>query len=154
MVARARTLGLSRRRRRQTGLATRAPPDPDSSMHARARRPPLAPLLRVLWLMAVIGAGAGLAAEPVRADGDPARGDVLATQALFLPWDAGVPAQQQAQLSGLLQAAERTGYPVRLAVVASPVDLGTVTELWHRPQLYAEFLAEELSLSTADRCWW
>lgn len=114
-------------------------------MHARARRPPLAPLLRVLWLTAVIGAGAGLAAEPVRADGDPAS-DVLATQSLFLPWDAGVPAQQQAQLSGLLQAAERTGYPVRLAVVASPVDLGTVTELWHRPQLYAEFLAEELSL--------
>jgi hypothetical protein len=80
-----------------------------------------------------------------RADGDPAS-DVLATQALFLPWDAGVSARRQVQLDELLATAARSGYPIRLAVVASASDLGSVTELWRQPQRYAEFLGEELSL--------
>jgi hypothetical protein len=31
-------------------------------------------------------------------------------------------------------------------VIASPADLGSVTELWRQPQNYARFLAQELSL--------
>ncbi len=79
------------------------------------------------------------------ADGDPAS-DVLLTQTLFLPWDAGASAAQQGQLTGLLQAAAHSGYQLRVALIASPSDLGSVTELWHDPQGYAEFLGEELSL--------
>ena len=44
-----------------------------------------------------------------RADGDPAS-DVLLSQPLFLPQDAGVPATDQAQLASLLAAAHRAGY--------------------------------------------
>jgi hypothetical protein len=80
-----------------------------------------------------------------RADGDPAS-DVLATQAAFVPWDAGASTGQQAQLAALARAASRAGYPVRVALIASPRDLGSVTPLWHRPQAYARFLATELSL--------
>ena len=80
-----------------------------------------------------------------RADGDPAS-DVLAAQALFLPWDAHLPAKQQAQLSALTEAAAHDGHPLRVALIASAADLGSVTGLWRRPQTYAEFLAEELSL--------
>ena len=79
------------------------------------------------------------------ADGDPAS-DVLLTQELFLPWDAGVSTAQQDQLTAILQAAARSGYQLRVALIASASDLGSVTELWQDPRAYAEFLGEELSL--------
>jgi hypothetical protein len=90
-------------------------------------------------------AAAGTGATPARADGDPAS-DVLATQALFLPWDAAVPAARQAQLASLLAAGARSGYDVRVALIASATDLGSVTALWGRPQEYSQFLGDELSL--------
>jgi hypothetical protein len=79
-----------------------------------------------------------------RADGDPAS-DVLATQALFLPQDAGATPAQRAQLSALLATAARRGYPIRVALVASSADLGSVTALWRQPGTYARFLGEELA---------
>ena len=93
----------------------------------------------------VIGLAAGIAPAMAHADGDPAS-DVLATQSLFVPWDADVPAVRQAQLSAVLSSAEHAGYPVRVALIASPADLGSVGALWQRPQSYAEFLAQEISL--------
>ena len=86
-----------------------------------------------------------IAPGAARADGDPAS-DVLVSQNLFLPWDAGVGAGQQAQLEGVLQTAARGGYPVRVALIGSASDLGSVTQLWRRPASYAQFLGEELSL--------
>jgi hypothetical protein len=90
-------------------------------------------------------AALGLLAGSAHADGDPAS-DVLVSQALFLPQDAGVVANQQAQLGALLHAAQQSGYRIRVALIASPTDLGSVTELWRQPQNYARFLAQELSL--------
>ena len=80
-----------------------------------------------------------------RADGDPAS-DVLATQTLFLPQDAGIPSARQGQLAELLQTTARNGYQIRVAMIASRSDLGSVTELWRQPQTYARFLDQELSL--------
>ncbi len=87
----------------------------------------------------------GWEARPALGDGDPAS-DVLATQTLFLAQDARVPPGQAAQLGAVLQEAGRLGYPIRLALIASTGDLGSVTELWRKPQTYAEFLGQELSL--------
>jgi hypothetical protein len=84
-------------------------------------------------------------AGPARADGDPAS-DVLATQTLFLPQDAGVSATQQAQLVAELSAASRSGYPIRVAIIASAADLGSVSALWRAPENYARFLGLELPL--------
>lgn len=80
------------------------------------------------------------------ADGDPAS-DVLLSQSSFVPWDSGASARQQQQLDSVLAAAARNGYPIRVAVIASPSDLGSVPALWRRPQTYARFLDEELSLA-------
>src|ERR1700759_3639466 len=102
-------------------------------------------LVRVIAAAIVLALGWGWLAASARADGDPAS-DVLATQSLFLPQDAGIPADRQAQLQRLLQEAARRGFPVRLAVIASPVDLGAITELWGQPAAYADFLGQELSL--------
>ena len=87
-----------------------------------------------------------LAAPTVaQADGDPAS-DVLATQSAFIPWDTHVSAAQVAQLESLLSSAAHDGLPIRVALIASPADLGSVTALWRQPVAYAVFLDQELSL--------
>jgi hypothetical protein len=79
-----------------------------------------------------------------RADGDPAS-DVLAAQTAFLPQDGDLSPAQQAQLAQLVGSATDTGFPLRVALIATRSDLGSVTALWRRPASYAQFLAQELS---------
>jgi cytochrome oxidase Cu insertion factor (SCO1/SenC/PrrC family)/thiol-disulfide isomerase/thioredoxin len=91
-----------------------------------------------------------LPASTARADGDPGS-DVLVYQNLFAGSDAGLSVHQQVQLGALLKAAARAGFPVRVAIIASPFDLGAVTELWREPRTYARFLGYELSLAYKQR---
>ncbi len=92
----------------------------------------------------------GVPVSAARADGDPGS-DVLVYQDLFAGSDAGLSVQQQVQLGALLKGAARAGFPVRVAIIASPFDLGAVTALWHRPRQYARFLGYELSLAYKQR---
>ena len=85
-----------------------------------------------------------LVAPAARADGDPAS-DYLLEQQVFLPYDDHIPQAQQARIAGLVADANRGGYPIRVAVIASSYDLGSVTALWRKPRLYARFLGVELS---------
>jgi hypothetical protein len=94
---------------------------------------------------AILALVLAVAPAVARADGDPAS-DVLVTQRLFLPWDAGVSAAQEARLEAMLGGAADSGYQIRVALIASRSDLGSVTELWRQPEGYAEFLGAELSL--------
>lgn len=96
-------------------------------------------------ITALVAGLSGLLASAARADGDPAS-DVLASQDAFLPADAGASARQQAQLTTVVREAAAHGLSIRVAVISSPADLGSVSALWHRPQPYADFLGEELSL--------
>jgi len=84
------------------------------------------------------------------ADGDPGS-DVLVYQDLFAGSDAGLSVQQQVQLGTLLKAAGRAAFPIRVAIIASPFDLGAVSGLWHHPRQYARFLGVELSLAYKQR---
>jgi cytochrome oxidase Cu insertion factor (SCO1/SenC/PrrC family) len=99
----------------------------------------------LVLLLAVMLAAAGAVAPAARADGDPAS-DVLVSQALFVPADAGLSSRQQAQLSSFLAAAKGSGLQVRVAVIPDAYDLGSVAALWRKPGAYAEFLGIELSL--------
>ncbi|MBV8218628.1 MAG: hypothetical protein JO325_09195 [Solirubrobacterales bacterium] len=92
----------------------------------------------------ILALALALLPSSAQADGDPAS-DVLATQSLFLPQDAGIPLAQQNQLTALLGSTASSGYPIRVAIIASSTDLGSVTELWREPQTYARFLGQELS---------
>ncbi|HEX3616943.1 MAG TPA: hypothetical protein VHU61_10415 [Solirubrobacteraceae bacterium] len=85
------------------------------------------------------------AAPRAYADGDPAS-DVLTSQKLFLPTDANVPVHEQLDLSALLNESSRKGYPLRVAIIGSASDLGSVTPFWRQPGAYARFLGGELSL--------
>jgi hypothetical protein len=98
---------------------------------------------RVLVLVAAALASSVVAAS-ARADGDPAS-DYLLVQKVFLPFDAKLPAQRQAQFTALVTAANRSGFTIRVALITSSYDLGAITSLWQKPRTYARFLAEELS---------
>jgi hypothetical protein len=112
---------------------------------ARLPRPSRTLLRSLLASSLILCVGFTAGVGQARADGDPAS-DVLAEQELFLPWDAGVSATQQAVIAALLRDLDRDRQPLRAALIASSGDLGSVTTLWRKPQVYAEFLGDELSL--------
>ncbi len=117
-----------------------------STPHLNPRVSAPSPLWRLLAACCLISTVlAGPLVQSAPADGDPAS-DVLATQTLFLPQDARLSAGTQAQLVSLLSAAQRSRYRIRVAMIASPSDLGSITELWQQPANYARFLGQELSL--------
>jgi hypothetical protein len=100
----------------------------------------------------VAAALVGLALGPAfaRADGDPAS-DVLASKSAFVPADAGASTVQLARVGAVLEGAARSGYAIRVAVIPSATDLGSVTALWRQPGNYARFLGVELSLVSDAR---
>ena len=104
----------------------------------------------VALLAVALALTAGAFTPLARADGDPGS-DVLVYQDLFAGSDAGLSVQQQLQLGGLLKAAARAGFPIRVAIIANRFDLGAVTGLWHNPRAYARFLGLELSLAYKQR---
>jgi hypothetical protein len=86
---------------------------------------------------------AGAAAGAARADGDPAS-DYLIGQKVFLPYDAKIPKASQQKLLAAVQSANEQGFNVRVALIWSDYDLGSVTALWKQPRRYARFLGVEL----------
>jgi hypothetical protein len=93
--------------------------------------------------LALVLAVALAAAAVARADGDPAS-DWLIQQSTYLsPSDGNVAPADASQLIQLLSEAQRKGLPLKVAVIATPADLGSVPTLFKEPQTYAKFLAEE-----------
>jgi hypothetical protein len=122
-------------------MTTMAPADSTTRIVRRRSATVLVALVAALLAVAVSVARPASA----RADGDPAS-DVLATQDAFVPADGGLTATSQAQLAALVAAAQRSGFPLRVALIAGPADLGSIGALWRQPQAYAQFLGVELSL--------
>jgi hypothetical protein len=83
-----------------------------------------------------------------RADIDPAS-DVLLNQNVFLPYEPKVCPQLERPLTKVADQAEKTGYPIKIAVIASEADLGGAAQYLYWPQPYAEFLGGELGVSSA-----
>ena len=103
---------------------------------------------RTVVILATVGA---LVAAPLaRADGDPAS-DYLLVDKVFLPFDAKIPKSQQAQLTGVVDAAVKAGFPIRVAVIATTYDMGSVTSLYRKPRTYARFLGLELGFVYKQR---
>jgi hypothetical protein len=99
-------------------------------------------LARRVALLALVAA---LAAVPLaRADGDPAS-DYLLVQQTFVPPDAAVPTAYADQLLAAVREAKARGFVVRVALIDSRYDMGSVTVLYGKPRQYARFLGQELS---------
>ncbi len=94
-------------------------------------------------LAAALAACALVAAGEARADGDPAS-DMLVVQNVFLPYET----PSHAAAAGLEQevaAAYAAGDRVKVALVATRIDLGAIPSLFGKPSKYAAFLGAELA---------
>lgn len=94
-------------------------------------------LLVVLCLLFV-------AVPAARADGDPAS-DYLLGMKTFIPPDAGLSKAQTNAVNGVVTTALKRGYQIRVAVIATRYDMGSVGVLYGKPRLYARFLGQELA---------
>ncbi len=81
------------------------------------------------------------------ADGDPAS-DVLLGENVFYPYTPAVSPALQRTLNAETAAASRVKFPIKVALIASPVDLGVIPDLFGKPQKYADFLDQEISFQT------
>jgi hypothetical protein len=99
---------------------------------------------RVAALTALVAVLMSAAAAPARADGDPAS-DYLLVQKVFFPFDVKFPAKQKAELSAVVDAANRDGFTIRVAIIGGTYDMGAITSLYGKPRTYARFLGEELA---------
>jgi len=100
------------------------------------------PGLRVLVGAALL-ACVLVAAGGARADGDPAS-DTLVVQNVFLPYEAPSHAAA-AELAQDVAAVYAAGERVKVALVATGIDLGAIPSLFGKPSQYAAFLGKELA---------
>jgi hypothetical protein len=97
-------------------------------------------LLAGLAVAAILAQTVGIALG----DGDPAS-DVLLQQDVFLPYQPQVCKQVKTALDTATRRSSAAGYPVKVAVIGSISDLGSVPQFFGRPSEYADFLGQELS---------
>jgi hypothetical protein len=90
------------------------------------------------------------APSAARANGDPAS-DYLLAQNIFLPFTTKIDQNEVKRLDALLRESQKAGFPIRVALILSPSDLGTAFSLFRKPQKYAAFLGLELSFVYRDR---
>lgn len=78
------------------------------------------------------------------ADADPPS-DVLLIQSVYYPYAPKVSPELQAQLDDVTARARRAGFPIKVALIASPSDLGAVGEMFGHVARYADFLQREIA---------
>ena len=103
----------------------------------------------MIRLLPVLAVAAALALTPAaaRADGDPAS-DVLLLQDVYLPYAPGVPAALAKTITNLLKTTRKAGFPLKVAIIADPKDLGAVPQYFVKPQSYAPFLQSEIAFNS------
>lgn len=82
-------------------------------------------------------------AVPARADADPASDFLLSTD-VFYPFSTKVSGGAKSALNDAVTSAKKGGMRIKVAIIANPSDLGSVTVLYRKPQPYSEFLGKEL----------
>ena len=90
------------------------------------------------------------APSAARSNGDPAS-DYLLVQNAFLPFSPKIDSNEVQRLNALLRESHKADFPIRVALILSPSDLGTAFSLFGKPQKYAAFLGLELSFVYRER---
>jgi uncharacterized protein (TIGR03382 family) len=106
--------------------------------------------LRRAILVAAAVLALSLGVPAALADGDPAS-DYLLVNPVFVPPDDGIPPAYATQLTTVLARAKQQGYVIRVALIKTRYDMGSVTILYRRPKQYAHFLSQELHFVYAGR---
>ena len=99
-------------------------------------------LSRIVMAIGILAAL--FAASSALADGDPAS-DVLIGENVFYPYSPAVSTSLQKTLNDETTAASRAHFPIKVALIASPPDLGAIPDLFGKPRQYARFLEQEIS---------
>jgi hypothetical protein len=81
------------------------------------------------------------------ADGDPAS-DVLLAQDVYYPYAPKVSKPLSTALDGLLARVRKAGYPMKVALIQTPSDLGAYPNLFGDTQNYANLLAKEIAFNS------
>jgi hypothetical protein len=97
--------------------------------------------VRLAILLALVALTVPAAAQ---ADADPAS-DVLYPYSVFFPFDVSFGKGEQSQLLQTVEAAQKDGYLIKVAIITKPSDLGAIPMLFMKPQEYASFLGRELA---------
>jgi hypothetical protein len=109
--------------------------------------------MRSRWVTSIVAIAAlmclFLPAPPARADGDPAS-DVLLGQNVYYPYSPAVALSLQNKLNSETAAAAKARFPIKVALIVSPIDLGVIPQLFGKPQKYADFLDQEISFQTSQ----
>jgi hypothetical protein len=80
------------------------------------------------------------------ADGDPAS-DVLLAQDAYYPYAPKTSRPLARALDALLKDVRAAGYPMKVALIETPADLGAYPNFFNDPQRYAGLLASEISFN-------
>ena len=100
-------------------------------------------LAMIVWLASIATLIVPAAAL---SDGDPAS-DVLLAESVFYPYSPSVAAGLQKTLDAEAALANRAHFPIKVALIDTPVDLGAIPTLFAKPQQYADFLDQEISFA-------
>src|SRR5262249_46522214 len=100
--------------------------------------------LAAVAVLATVVVVAGWGASISKADGDPAS-DVLLLQDVYFPYRQPSPAAR-AELQRAADAVYARGDRVRVALIFSADDLGSIPSMFGQPAEYAHFLGVELGL--------
>jgi len=95
-------------------------------------------------VLALAALAIALAPSSALADGDPAS-DVLIGENVYYPYSPAVSTSLQKRLNGETAAAARAHFPIKVALIPTPADLGAIPTLFDKPQEYAHFLDQEIS---------
>lgn len=104
------------------------------------------PLRQAAILLALIGLLPAIATPVALADADPAS-DILLGSPVFFPFQPPVSTSLQAQLEKELAELQKKGISLKVAIIASPVDLGAIPNMFGKPQTYADFLEREIAFN-------
>jgi hypothetical protein len=96
--------------------------------------------LLVIAALALFPAGAS-------ADGDPAS-DVLLAQDVYYPYAPKTSKQMTTAMTTLLARVRKSGYPIKVALIQTPADLGAYPSLFGDTQNYANLLAKEIAFNS------
>jgi LPXTG-motif cell wall-anchored protein len=108
-------------------------------------------LARIAGWLVVTAISAFTGAIPAaRGDGDPAS-DVLLVQNAFYPYSLSVSKDMRTALQTTLAHARSDGFPVKVALIGGPIDLGAIPQIFGHPENYARFLDMEISYNVVPR---
>jgi hypothetical protein len=100
----------------------------------------------IAWITGLALVTMVLAPAAALSDGDPASDELIGAN-VFYPFSPAVDARLEKELNAETTAAGLVHFPIKVALIDSPADLGAIPSLFTKPQQHADFLDQEISFA-------